>query len=409
MLSSRVERASSSRLLTARPWGRCVVHTLTPCPRVPRRGGAYDAIRARDLGVSHRAGDVASGHGRWVRQQHRRSPRGRRRVRVSGRRGSRGHRDAPRGRPRRRTRPSRPPPAVDSGVDSSPAPDATEPPVDATADTATPDAADAALPTASVRVGFFVSQNPFGNGAGPDVCFAPHGTGLWQGPVLAAAGLVAWPLAVDADRLLPGPRRADRRADPPARADCLHSGRCGRGRRRRGRGGRRPAHGADRLHELAGGRGWRGVDTVALVDSSSGPAGVEAFVDETTTSAGKAKLRFINVATQINGGPVTFGLGAGAPFDPLFPNVSPAPGIDTTADPNGYREIDPVSTIETESPRRSRSPIGLSTPPVALPAGAIFTTFAAEALGTAAPSSTISSPASTALPAPGARRSRTAQ
>ena len=273
------------------------------------------------------------------------------------------------------------------GSDASP--DSTVGPADASADTnvppadgEAPDATDAAPPPTRVRFGWFIDVHGSGiiagSGntrplpAGYDVCLAPHGTQLWQGPLLAGAGLATGlpPLAVS--KYFPvTPGANDVLLLPPGTTTCAL-----------------PDAGAD-----GGGAAGPllfsnlppvppGVTlTVGVVSSDTDPSGfgVVALVDEPAALPGKVGVRFASVAPGV-AAPSTLAIGGGAAVTPIF-STTAVQVLDPAADPNGYRAIDPVAAIDPTLGLNGAAfgPVGstIASESVALPAGTVLSAFEA--------------------------------
>jgi hypothetical protein len=243
--------------------------------------------------------------------------------------------------------------------------------------------------------------------SGYDVCVAPHGTGAWQGPLLAAAGFGLQPY--DVTSYFPvAAGQYDVRIVPAAGQTCFIYAEAG-------------APDAGEVFD-DGGDAAAGEDAGALDAGSPPPtdftnlpaippgvsisvvlvppqhtqiADVFTFVDDTTTSAGKAKLRFVNVsetdvtpgATGASGGSgpsgssgpsgdsgsqldagfdagalvgKTYGFGGGFFFTPLFNDVTTTGGGVDTTQPNGYLEIDAVVGVNSSVTEVGLQPGGFS-------------------------------------------------
>ena len=316
-------------------------------------------------------------------------------------------------------------PPTDSSTpptDSTTPQDAAPPPVDSSGDVALPDAGPA---PALIRVAWFVGGVPtsiapppevarkLGTGvdaavAAPayDVCVAPHGTGAWEGPLLAASSFAAGLQAFDVTAYFPvAAGRYDVRIVVAGSATCeLPDAGSPPGTDAGDAGedagvvdaGSQPSTDFMALPAIASGSAL----TVVLVDPLNPGTSIAdyfAFTDDTAASSGMAKLRFVNVsendeteANPVDAGPdadldagptyvgADFGLGGGILFDPLFTNVTSHEQLDPTAT-NGYREVSPLVGVDsTMFPLSDTEPSNtdyLGTPSLTLPAGAIFTAF----------------------------------
>jgi hypothetical protein len=258
------------------------------------------------------------------------------------------------------------------------------------------------------------------DGGGPapayDVCIAPHGSGLWTGPLLAAASLAAGLHPFDVTSYFPVVAgRYDARIVPAGSTTCdlpdagaptLDGGGGGdAGDGAVSDAGTVPSTDFTSLPSIASGSAM----TAVLVDPLNpglSIADLFTFTDDTSTTAGMAKVRFVNVSeddlTQANpvdagvgldAGTVTvgadFGLGGGVLMDTLFTNVTSSEQLDPTAT-HGYREVAPLSGIDsTLLPVSAASAVvgeTVSNPPLAtasitLPAGGLFTAFYASEQG----------------------------
>jgi hypothetical protein len=299
--------------------------------------------------------------------------------------------------------------------------DAASPSVDATTpDTSAPPASDAggdtgaqgetdsavtpeaSVPLANIRFGWFATGSavvhggmprigpngtgPNGGGLASDVCVAPHGTGLWQGPLLAGSGLLSGlpSLGLTTYFQVPPGQYDVRVISSGASCDTPDAG----------EGGAPAPIDYTNLPALPASASI----TVAIVDVAGGgsvpsPTALVLF-DETTTTAGMAKLRLVNT-TNLLGETVDFGLGGGVAYQPLFVGV--APGIDPNADPNGYREVPAAPGVDTSlvSPAAVLGSLSSSAYPLA--AGSITTAFAVE-IGTQVGLVTCADGQSTAIP-----------
>jgi hypothetical protein len=255
---------------------------------------------------------------------------------------------------------------------------------------------------------------------------APHGTGVWQGPLLAAASfpgglhpfevtsyITVFSGQYDARVVAAGSTTCDLpdagSGSPPADAGtppadagapsedaaadaaedaAVTSEDAGTSTPDAGP----PAPGVDftSLPALAPNT----VTTVVFVDpkTSSNIADVFSFTDDTTTTAGQAKLRFVNVSeadvvvpnapidagsqdggedaaapdagTSLEG--ASFGIGGGMLITPVFTNVTSAAGI--AASGNGYVDITPLLGVDSTLSTPISSPVEVAkAPSVQLP------------------------------------------
>jgi hypothetical protein len=310
--------------------------------------------------------------------------------------------------------------------------DATMPPVDGASppltDGGSPpeeeaSAFDAAPPPALVRFAWFVGgtppdkealaskKGPFatdGGVPGYDVCVAPHGTGAWIGPLLEKSSFAGGLQPFDVTKyfeVLPG--RYDARVVPAGSTTCdladagasstMDAGDDAGDAATATDAGSPPSVEFTSLPALAAGSAI----TAVLVDPQNPAASIAdlyTFSDDTMTSAGKAKLRFVNVSNNLN--PVwkvddagadagftaygsDFGIGGGALLDTMFANVLAQDHLDPGAT-NGYREIDPVSGVDSTMLSMTGNQSwgsALATDLLTLGSGGIFTAFYASEAG----------------------------
>jgi hypothetical protein len=273
-------------------------------------------------------------------------------------------------------------PGAEAGVDATMPPpsgdaggmDSNVPPVDSGPDTA--------VPTAQVRFGWFDDREGLGI-IGPsagkplppgyDVCIAQHGTQSWTGPLLAGAGLATGlpPLAVskyftvpagayDVLLLPPGHTTTCAPFDAGAEAGTDDAG--------------NPIFSSVLVTSLPPVPAGVAL-TIGVVDSATDPSGlgVVALVDEPTAPAGKVNARFASVAPAV-GQASALSLGGGVASQPFFATGAAAV-LDPTADPKGYRVIDPISAIDLSL---SIGPNAMASLPLALTAGSVVSVFEGE-------------------------------
>ncbi len=195
-----------------------------------------------------------------------------------------------------------------------------------------------------------------------DFCIAPAGTQAFAGPVLGGAGA---PLGisyanvtryVEVDAI-----RYDVRLVAPGAADC----------------GRALVPDVTDLPALPAGASA----TIAAIgkldhDGTGEPFAVRAYLDDAAVAAGEAKLRFVHASPGTP--PVDVGLGGGALFQPVFPDVAFG---GTLAAGNGYIATPPLAGAELSARLAGTLADVLSITPASLPAGAIATAFAIGQVG----------------------------
>lgn len=104
------------------------------------------------------------------------------------------------------------------------------------------------------------------------------------------------------------------------------------------------------------------------------PFEVTAFVDESTVTMGKAKLRFVHASSDTPN--VDVGLGAGETFTPVFTDIAFG-GIEAgTGFANGYAEVDPLDGVTISARATGTTDDAIVLEGIDLPAGAIATAFA---------------------------------
>jgi hypothetical protein len=111
-------------------------------------------------------------------------------------------------------------------------------------------------------------------------------------------------------------------------------------------------------------------------DAGGQPFGVRAYVDDTTLTAGKTKLRFVHASSGTPA--VDVGLGGGALFTPLFTNVAFG---NTATVANGYVESDPLTNVEISARPTGAASDVLAIKGASLAAGTIATAFAIGKVG----------------------------
>jgi hypothetical protein len=190
-----------------------------------------------------------------------------------------------------------------------------------------------------------------------DFCVAPAGTQAFAGPVLGGAGA---PLGIaygNVTRYFELPAiRYDVRLVAPGAADC----------------GRALVPDVTDLPALPGGASA----TIAAIgkldhDGTGEPFAVRAYLDDADVAAGQAKLRFVHASPGTP--PVDVGVGGGALFTPVFPDVAFG---GTLAAGNGYVTTPPLDGAELSARLAGTLADVLSITPASLPAGAIATAFA---------------------------------
>ena len=198
-----------------------------------------------------------------------------------------------------------------------------------------------------------------------DFCIAPAGTTAFIGPVLAGAGAPLGLSYSNVTRYLDVPAdQYDVRLVAPGAADCS-----------------RPlVADVTGLPALPPGASATLAATGKLDHDGTGEAfAVRAYIDDATVPAGQAKLRFVHASPGTP--PVDVGLGGGALFTPVFPNI--AYGT-TLARDNGYITTPPIEGAELSARATGTATDVLSITPASLPAGAIATAFAIGQVGNAA-------------------------
>jgi hypothetical protein len=190
-----------------------------------------------------------------------------------------------------------------------------------------------------------------------DFCIAPAGTKDFAGPVLGGAGA---PLGISYGNVTKyldvEATRYDVRLVAPGAADC----------------NRALVPDVTDLPELPAGASATIAATGKLDHDGTGESfALRAYIDDDSVPAGQAKLRFIHASPGTP--PVDVGLGGGALFKPVFPNI---PYGRALTDGNGYVTTPPFTGAEISA--RLAGTLGdvLSITPAALPAGAIATAFA---------------------------------
>jgi hypothetical protein len=209
--------------------------------------------------------------------------------------------------------------------------------------------------TALVRVAHLSPDAP-----AVDFCVAPHGTGLFDGPVMESLG-VAGGLAYQGvtTYLEVDEGRYDVRLVAADATSCAT--------------GLLPD--VTELPTLTSGLSA----TIAAVgeltpEGDAAAFAVTALVDEASVMTGKAKLRFVHASSDTPN--VDVGLGSGGDFTPVFTDI-PFGGIEAgTGFTNGYVEVDPLvdATISARATGTTDDAIVLEG--IDLPAGAIATAFA---------------------------------
>jgi hypothetical protein len=247
--------------------------------------------------------------------------------------------------------------------------------------------ADASVPPAFVRFAWFVGgRSTSGTPLAFDVCVAPHGTGAFTGPLLATSGFAAGLQPFDVTTYFPVlPGRYDARIVSAGSASCASAD-----------------AGATDFTSLPAIASGQSVSTVFVDPVETGAmADVFTFTDDTSTTSGKAKVRFVNVSESDLVTPIAddagddagvlvtgadLGIGSGVLFTSLFADVSSQEEIDPTAT-NGYREIDPLAGVDmTMRPPGSSLEDGqLGTDALTLPAGDLFTAFYATEANAGSP------------------------
>ncbi len=197
-----------------------------------------------------------------------------------------------------------------------------------------------------------------------DFCIAPAGTQEFAGPVLGGAGA---PLGISYGNVTKYLEveaiRYDVRIVRPGAADCSSA----------------LLPDVTDLPELPAGASA----TIAAIgkldhDGTGEPFAVRAYVDDATVAAGQAKLRFVHASPGTP--PVDVGLGGGALFQAVFPNIAFG---GTLAEGNGYISTPPIDGAELSARLTGTIADVLSITPASLPAGTIATAFAIGQVGNA--------------------------
>jgi hypothetical protein len=191
-----------------------------------------------------------------------------------------------------------------------------------------------------------------------DFCVAEHGTKDFTGPVLASNGAAAGLSYSNVTKYIALPAaQYDVRLVAPGSSSCATS-----------------------LGGLADFTNLPALPSGANVTlAAEGLAGLgatpsftlQAYVDDTSVDAGKAKLRFIHASP--NTPAVDVGTGGGALFQALFTDVSYG---STSGTANGYVVTAPLSGVEISARAFGSLSDAISINPAVLPAGAIATAFA---------------------------------
>jgi hypothetical protein len=193
-----------------------------------------------------------------------------------------------------------------------------------------------------------------------DFCLAAHGTTVFTGPVLAGqAVLTGLPYASVTKYQTLAAGQYDVRIVAPGSANCATSF------------GGLPDQ--TNLPLIAGGSA---VTIAALGELSPGDGGgnpfsMKAYVDDTSVSAGNAKLRFVHASSGTQS--VDVGTGGGVLFTTLFNDVAFSNVASAT---NGYIETPPLANTEISTRLHGTTSDVLSVPSAELASGAIATAFA---------------------------------
>lgn len=191
-----------------------------------------------------------------------------------------------------------------------------------------------------------------------DFCVAAHGTKTFTGPVLATSGAAAGLSYANVTKYIPLPAgQYDVRLVAPGSSSCST-----------------PLGGLADFTNLPALPAGANVTVAAegLVAIGSNPSfTLQAYVDDASVDAGKAKLRFIHASPGTPA--VDVGTGGGALFQALFKDVSYG---NTSGTSNGYITTPPIPGVEISARAFGTLTDALSINPAVLPSGAIATAFA---------------------------------
>ena len=191
-----------------------------------------------------------------------------------------------------------------------------------------------------------------------DFCVAEHGSKNFTGPVLATNGAPAGLSYANVTKYIALPAaQYDVRLVAPGSSSCAT-----------------PLGGLADFTNLpslpAGANVTLAAEGLAAIGASPSFT-LQAYVDDSSVDAGKAKLRFIHASP--NTPAVDVGTGGGALFQPLFKDVSYG---GTSGSSNGYITTPPISGVEISARAFGTLTDALSINPAVLPSGAIATAFA---------------------------------
>ena len=219
---------------------------------------------------------------------------------------------------------------------------------------------DASSPTANLRVAHLSPGTP-----AVDFCLAVHGTTAFMGPVLAGRGaLTGLAYGIVTQYLVVAAAQYDVRIVAPGATSCATS-----------------LNGLPDITNLpalpAGGSATIAAEGELVPGDGGGqPFGLKAYIDDTTVTTGKAKLRFVHASSGTPA--VDVGLGGGVLLKPLFTNVAFG---NTAPAANGYIETDPLTNVEISARANGTTSDVLAVKGASLAAGAIATAFAIGKVG----------------------------
>ena len=201
-----------------------------------------------------------------------------------------------------------------------------------------------------------------------DFCLATHGTTVFTGPVLSGQGvLTGLPYAAVTKYQTVTAGQYDLRIVAAGATSCATS-----------LGG---LPDQTNLPAIAAG----GAMTIAAVgelspgDGGGQPFVMKAYVDDTSVSAGNAKLRFVHASSGTPS--VDVGTGGGVLLSPLFTDVAFSNVASAT---NGYIQTPPLANVEISARAHGTTTDVLSIPNAELASGAIATAFAIGKIGNVA-------------------------
>jgi hypothetical protein len=201
-----------------------------------------------------------------------------------------------------------------------------------------------------------------------DFCLAPDGTTAFTGPVMKGLGVTAGLAYTEVTAYVPVTAGAyDVRIVAPNAANCSTS-----------------LAGLADITSLPAvpADGYVTAAAIGLIGDATTPFQLKAYIDERSAPSGKVKLRFVHDSPGTP--PVDVGVGQGAAFAAIFPNVS-YPNIAAAGgliDTNGYATLDPIAASPTAPVDIVARVTGTTTDALVIPvtapvpAGTVATAFA---------------------------------